>query len=241
MFLFFGSSIHYYMLHIIAALLPAVFLMRYIYKKDKYEKEPAVLLWRLIVSGLMAAFLAMILEMVVISYILPSFRITNQVFYHIAVGSCVAIIEEGSKMYFLKRRTWNDPNFNFRYDGVVYAVFVSLGFAAIENVLYVIQYGLSVAVSRGLLAVPAHTGFAVFMGAYYGTAKLREIRGDFSGKMRNLFLAFAVSAALHAYYDITAMIGEPVSVAMFIVFVIIMYVIVYRKISLESAQDVELY
>ena len=241
MLFFFDPSRQNYLIHIAAAVLPAIFLLRYIYRKDRYEKEPVWLLSRLIFAGLLSAFLAMIIEMVVLNYILPSFRITDKVIYHICVGTIVALAEEGSKMFFLKRRTWNDPNFNYRFDGVVYAVFVSLGFAAIENVLYVVQYGLSVALSRAFLAVPAHTAFAVFMGAYYGEAKRCEIRGDFSGKTMNLFLAFIVAAALHAFYDITVMINETETIAMFVVFVLVMYVVVYRKISRESARDVEMY
>ncbi len=83
----------------------------------------------------------------------------------------VAVVEEGTKFVFLKLRTWRDPNFNFRFDGIVYAVFVSLGFAAFENINYVLGYGLTVALPRAVLAIPAHMGFAVFMGLFYGRGK----------------------------------------------------------------------
>lgn len=57
----------------------------------------------------------------------------------------VAVVEEGTKFFFLHQKTWHSPYFNYRYDAIVYAVFVSLGFAAFENVKYIFNYGLSVA------------------------------------------------------------------------------------------------
>lgn len=82
---------------------------------------------------------------------------------------------------FLHARTWRNPNFNYRFDGIVYAVFVSLGFAAFENIQYVLHYGLSVALPRAIFAVPGHMSFAVFMGLFYGRAKLYEAWGDGAG------------------------------------------------------------
>ena len=241
MFLLINPSYSNILLYVGAAVLPAVFLMRYIYKQDLYEKEPAHLLWKLIAGGLLAAVLSMILEHIGLDIVLESLHITDTVIYYILTALIVALIEEGTKMLFLKLRTWNDMNFNYRYDGVVYAVFVSLGFAAIENILYVSMYGLQVAFLRAVLAIPAHMGFAVFMGAYYGRAKICEVRGDYSGKLINLVLSYVVAVALHAFYDATAMINEGPALILFIAFVLLMYVIVYNKIHKESVSDREIY
>ena len=78
----------------------------------------------------------------------------------------VAIAEESSKYFFLKKRTWNNPEFNCQYDGVVYAVFVSLGFALWENINYVLSYGFSTAIVRAITAIPGHACFGVFMGVF---------------------------------------------------------------------------
>ena len=83
----------------------------------------------------------------------------------------VAFSEEGAKYFLLKRRTWNSAAFNCQFDGVVYAVFVSLGFALWENISYVLMYGLSTALVRAVTAVPGHACFGVFMGVWYGLAK----------------------------------------------------------------------
>ncbi|MCH4266637.1 MAG: PrsW family glutamic-type intramembrane protease [Solobacterium sp.] len=241
MFLFMTPYMSTMIIYILAAVLPAVFLMRYIYNQDKYEKEPASLLWKLVLGGVFAALAAMVLEYLIIDWFLPLFSITDETSYSIAEAILVGLIEEGCKFYFLYRYTWNNPNFNFRYDGVVYAVFCSLGFAAFENVQYVFNYGLSVAVSRALLAIPAHMGFAVFMGSFYGRAKVCEARGEDSGKTGNLILGYLAAVCLHAFYDATAMVGTSLATTLFVVFVILMYIIVYCKVKSESRNDQEIY
>ena len=128
-------------------------------------------------------------------------------------------------------------SFNYRFDGVVYAVFVSLGFAAFENILYVFRYGLSVALPRALLAIPGHMGFAVFMGCFYGRAKLCESYGDEGGKTINLILGWLSATVLHGIYDSCAMIGSGASTVVFVVFVVLMYIVVLRRVDRESRTD----
>ena len=229
------------LIYALAAFFPAAYLMRYIYKHDIYEKEPMSLLVRLIFGGLLAAGASILLEQLLLDKFLPTVPITSETVYFIATAVIVALVEEGTKLFFLKRFTWRSPDFNYRYDGVVYAVFVSLGFAAIENLLYVFQYGLSVAWARGVLAVPAHMGFAVYMGAFYGRAKICDVAGDHQGMVTSLVLSYAVPVLFHALYDATAMVNTSTSTMMFVVFVAVMYVIVYKRIKSESYRDTEIY
>jgi RsiW-degrading membrane proteinase PrsW (M82 family) len=224
-----------------AAVLPALYLLYCIYQADRVEKEPAGLLISLAISGIIATFLAMMAESVgylLVSSVFWEGSILYNFFFYFFV---VALSEEGFKYLLLKKRTWNSPAFNCRFDGVVYAVFVSLGFAAIENLLYVFQYGLSVAWARGVLAVPAHMGFAVYMGAFYGRAKICDVAGDHQGMVTNLVLSYAVPVLFHALYDATAMVNTSTSTMLFVVFVAVMYVIVYKRIKSESYRDTEIY
>lgn len=146
-----------------AALLPRHILMRYIYRKDTVEKEPPMLLMSLLIYGVIAALISIILENIG-TKVLNSLMDQSTVGYTLVLAfAVVAVVEEGAKFAMLKRRTWNDMNFNYRFDGIVYAVFVSLGFAAFENIGYVLGYGLSVAPARALLAIPGHMCFGVFM------------------------------------------------------------------------------
>lgn len=224
-------------IYILAAVLPAFFLLRYIYREDTIEKEPPSLLISLLLWGAVAVLVAIVLETVGQS-ILSSFLDKSSPAYTLIFAFLVvAVVEEGAKFIFLKRRTWRDPNFNYRFDGIVYAVFISLGFAAVENISYVLGYGLSVALPRALLAIPGHMGFAVFMGFFYGRAKLCEDSGNKAGKNANLLAGYLIAVLLHGFYDSCAMIGNVLSSVLFIAFVVAMYIIVIRLIKRESATD----
>ena len=223
--------------YVLAAVLPAVFLMRYIYRKDTAEKEPPSLLLSLVFMGVLAALAAMVLERIGEGILNRTVSQYSRWYVILLAFLVVGAAEEGCKLFFLKRRSWWDPNFNYRFDGVVYAVFVSLGFAAFENVLYVFRYGLSVVLPRALLAIPGHMGFAVFMGCFYGRAKLCEGYGDEAGKQGNLFLGWLSATVLHGIYDSCAMIGSGAATVAFLVFVVLMYLVVLRRIDRESRTD----
>lgn len=228
-------------IYILAAIIPAVFLLRYVYKQDKIEKEPPWLLRSLVGYGVIAAFCSIVFEWIG-NWILDN-TLTRESPYYILVLAflVVAVVEEGCKFFFLKRRTWNDWNFSHLYDGVVYSVFVSLGFAAFENIKYVFSYGLSVVLPRALFAIPGHLGFSVFMGVFYGRAKLCENRGDKAGKIRNLVFGYLSAVFLHGFYDACAMSGTTTANIIFYIFVAVMYVVVYRMIKKASQEDRPVY
>ncbi|NCC67154.1 MAG: PrsW family intramembrane metalloprotease [Clostridia bacterium] len=227
----------YVLVYVFAALLPSFFLLRYIYKHDTVEKEPPKLLWKLFFLGVLSAIPACIMELIGGNVLDMFVEPDNPVYSIVTAFLVVAVVEEGFKFFFLKRATWNNPNFNYRFDGVVYAVFVSLGFAAIENILYVFSYGLSVALPRALLAVPAHMGFAVFMGAFYGNAQLWRAKGKRAGMYANLIMSYLLPVLLHGIYDACAMVNSTYSALAFYGFVIVMYFIVIRTIKKASAKD----
>lgn len=224
-------------IYILAAVIPAVFLMRYIYRMDTVEKEPPALLWKLVLMGIAAALVSIVLEYLG-EGILSSLVDANSPAYTIILAFLVvAVVEEGTKFFFLYVATWRDPNFNYRFDGIVYAVFVSLGFAAFENVRYVMEYGLSVAVPRALLAIPGHMGFAVFMGVFYGRARLCADCGNSAGRTANLVAGYLAAVCLHGFYDSCAMIGSTLATTLFIAFVVVMYIVVIRLVRREASTD----
>ena len=221
----------------LAALLPALFLLRYIYRQDRVEKEPARLLWQLFGLGCLSAVCALAGELAATEVLNGLVSAEHPLYLWLEAFVVIAAVEEGAKLFFLRRRTWNEPNFNYRFDGVVYAVFVSLGFAALENVLYVMGDGLSVALPRALLAVPAHMGFGVFMGYFYSRARLRKYRRNQRGVRVNRILAFLTATLLHGFYDFCAMKGTTAATLIFIAFVVAMYQIVYRMVRNEAETD----
>lgn len=223
--------------YILAAVLPAAFLLRYVYRHDTIEKEPPGLLACLLLLGVAAALCSGVLEWLGQSVLNALVDPGSPAYTIILAFLVVALVEEGMKFLLLKRRTWRDPNFNYRFDGIVYAVFVSLGFAAFENIQYVLHYGLSVALPRAVLAVPGHMSFAVFMGLFYGRAKLCEDCGDPWGTRRNLRAGYLAAVLLHGVYDSCAMIGGPLATLLFVVFVTLMYRQVYKLLKREAATD----
>ncbi len=223
-------------LYILAAVLPALLLMLYIYLQDAVEKEPLPLLLRLVGMGALAALAALLLEGLGQRLLGVLVRPGTALHTLLTAFLVIAAVEEGAKLLFLCRRTWDEPNFNYRFDGVVYAVFVSLGFAAFENLRYVFAFGLGVALPRALLAVPGHMGFAVVMGYFYGRARLRENRGR-SGRP-SLVMACLLPVVLHGVYDACCMLGTRLATLIFVVFVCALYLSVFYLIRHEAEADV---
>lgn len=182
--------------------------MAYIYKKDSVEKEPPGLLLLLAGAGAVSCLPAGWLERLGTA-LLDAFApgLLSLPYAAVEAFLIVALAEEGCKLFFLKKLTWNNREFNYRFDGVVFSVFVGLGFAAFENILYVFSYGPGVIVSRGLLAIPGHMTFAIFMGIFYAQAKLNSLYGYEQGRRRNMRLALIVPMLLHGFYDFCLMSG----------------------------------
>ena len=242
MFYFIPMTFNYVIiLYILAAVVPAIFLMRYIYKHDTVEKEPPYLLWSLIVCGVAAALCSIALEW--LGNIILDVSVSQDSRYYVLILAflVVAAVEEGTKLFFLKRRTWYDLNFSHLFDGIVYSAFVSLGFAAFENIKYVFSYGISIALPRALLAVPGHLGFSVFMGIFYGRAKLCANRGHKAGKILNLIFGYLSAVFLHGFYDTCTMIGTTAANIVFYSFVAVMYIVVYILIKKASLKDRPVY
>ena len=184
-----------------------------------------MLLMSLLIYGVIAALISIILENIG-TKVLNSLMDQSTVGYTLVLAfAVVAVVEEGAKFAMLKRRTWNDINFNYRFDGIVYAVFVSLGFAAFENI------------GRALLAIPGHMCFGVFMGTFYGRAKQCRVWGHKAEERANLWLGYIAAVLLHGFYDSCAMINTVASSLIFIAFVVIMYIVVIKKVNKESQND----
>lgn len=226
------------LLYVLAAVLPAAVLMVYVYRHDKVEREPVGLLLSLLWRGVLAALCAIVLE--IIAQLILDRIFTPGTFWHTVLTAflVVAAVEEGMKYYFLKRRTWDDPNFNYRFDAIVYAVFVSLGFAAFENIQYVFAFGLSVAIPRALLSVPGHMAFGVYMGVYYGRARFRESYGHWAAAQSDRRTAYLYPVLLHGFYDACAMLGTTKATVVFILFVAVTYWSMFRRLRREARRDV---
>ena len=205
-----------------AAILPAAVLLVYVYRHDRIEKEPRKLLLTLVLLGIVATFLAVATESlgaIALAWFLPGGE-DNPAYPIWMYFVVVALSEEGFKYLILRWRTWRSPEFNCRFDAVVYAVFVSLGFALWENIGYVMMYGVGAAIARAITAVPGHACFGVFMGAYYGLAKRSANRGETAVSRLWSFLALLVPTVIHGLYDYIAVNETESFSTTFVVFVL---------------------
>lgn len=232
------------LIYLAAAVVPAIVLMVYIYRHDKKEKEPRKLLLRCVIGGFASALAAIALETGG-TWLLEWYYDGHPVSaagYAAATAVMVGLSEEGAKFFFLRRSTWHSPEFNYRFDGIVYAVFVSLGFAALENVMYVFSYGdMGVALQRAILTIPAHMSFAVYMGIYYAQAKISEVNGNAYGAALNQWICWLAAVFLHSVYDGALMIGSDASIIFFYMFVILLDLMVIQTIRHQSRADTPIY
>ena len=222
---------------IAAAVVPAILLLRYIYRKDALEKEPPRLLISLVARGIIATFLAMIAEGAG-EWILGSFVPKGTIAYNaLLYFGVVAFSEEGFKYMMLRHRTWRSPEFNCSFDGVVYAVFVSLGFALWENIGYVAMYGFGTALVRAVTAVPGHACFGVFMGIWYGAARRYANEGDFTGERVCRRRALWLPVLIHGMYDFLATLDFDYSGFIFIAFIVVVFLAARRRVKIVSRND----
>jgi len=172
------------------AILPPILIAYYIYKKDKYEKEPKALIIKSFLFGCVAILPAVFLEKIFHSGLFPN------LFFYSFFG--IALIEEGVKYFLLKKYMYKKDAFNEPMDGIVYAVMISLGFATVENIFYVFKYqdqSLYVAIVRMFTAIPLHAVCGVILGYFIGLAKFSQDKKSLFYK--GLFLAVLI----HALYN----------------------------------------
>ncbi|ORT99851.1 hypothetical protein D081_1432 [Anaerovibrio sp. JC8] len=206
------------------AIVPGLGFLYYIYTLDKIEKEPPELLIKLFLFGAICCFPAVVAEVAaggILTAMLEEGSV-EYVFLEAFLG--VALMEEGCKLFALKRLTWTNPHFNYRFDAIVYAVCVSMGFAVLENIFYVLDGGLETAVGRAFTSIPGHGIFGIFMGIYYGQAKEYLHRMNRTVKDRSLKLALIVPTLLHGFYDFCLLTEDDVMIGVFLVFLVGLYI-----------------
>lgn len=231
----------YRWLLIAAAVIPAVFLLVKVYRADRIEREPPALIRRLVIGGIISTFFAIVGEKVfgfLLGALVPQSSGAYNVILYFGV---VAISEELSKYVLLKKRTWDSPEFNCLFDGVVYATAVSLGFALWENISYVTMYGFSTALIRAVTAVPGHACFGVFMGVFYSLAKSCDYAGEVEKSKLLRVLAVSVPVLLHGAYDYIASMETGDFSWVFIIFVLAMFSVSFLLVGRMARKDRYLY
>jgi RsiW-degrading membrane proteinase PrsW (M82 family) len=216
---------------IILAIIPSIILLTYIYKKDVVEKEPIPLLMILFLFGIISTVPAVFLE----NLFQTMFSEKNSMFmllFYSFVG--IALIEEGYKALFTYLIVYRNKNFNHIFDGIVYAVFMSLGFATLENFLYLYKYGIDLAISRGIISVPAHAFYAISFGFFLGKAKKEDLSGNIVKSKLYLALSVLVPVLLHGTFDFLLLSGSSILYKVFVLFVVFLYLLSLLQVKIHG-------
>ena len=208
------------------SLAPVFIIAFYIYSRDKYEKEPLLILLKAMLTGVL-----IVLPVVLIEKLLMMFSRGSEGMAYAGYNAFVVagLTEEGMKFLAFYFFFWKNKNFNEKFDGIVYAVYIALGFAGIENIIYVFTGGYGVGIIRAVTAVPAHALFGIVMGYYFGMAR-------FNTRLMKvyLFLAFFLPFIFHGLYDFILMSNSQVLLMLFIPVFIYFWISGFRKMSTLS-------
>jgi protease PrsW len=176
------------------ALAPGAAIILFIYLKDKHEREPLSLLVISFLYGGLSTVITLLISLPVNFLILTREDDLLHQFFNAFFK--VALVEEFSKFIFVRFILYNNKNFNEPFDGIVYAVMVSMGFATVENIIYVFQYGYATGVLRMFTAVPAHAAFGILMGYFIGKSKFTHRKEFYYG-----MVALLTATLFHGLYD----------------------------------------
>lgn len=215
------------------AILPVALIWFYIYKKDR-NKESKKLLSKLFLSG-MASSVIVLFVSEFLSKLSPIFAVDTEgldsweLAVNIFIG--VALVEECSKWLMLRSIAYDNQEFDELYDMIIYGVSVALGFALLENILYVLAYGVKTGFLRGILAVPGHACYGIFMGCCLGKAKKGEIEGNKRTARFNLFWSIFFPTVLHGIYDYCLVSNDDMLILVFFIFVIALDIGAIKKVK----------
>lgn len=210
----------------LGALAPILICIIYIFIRDKYEKEPIRLLFLGVFFGIIIAAPIVHVAGFIARFIPETGQLMEAFFMSFLVASLVENMFKYIVLFFL---VWRNDNFNERFDGIVYATFISLGFAGIENVLYVFHTdlgGIETAILRAIFSVPAHGLFGVFMGYYFSIAKFEP-----HNRSTLLAKAFLVPFLVHGMYDFILMSGFTYLMIIFVAYVTVMWIQGFKRMK----------
>ena len=173
------------------AIAPGLAISLYIYWADKFDPEPRHLLFKSFFLGALATGPAILLE----TWLIDGNETLEAIPLAVKAFVFIALVEEGCKFAATYFFAYKNPEFDEPFDGITYAVMVSMGFATVENIIYVFQHGLGVGFLRMFTAIPAHAFFGIIQGYFMGMAKFRH-----SGSWL-LWVGLLLATLLHGAYD----------------------------------------
>lgn len=217
----------------VTAVTPGIALGLFIYLFDRHDREPVRVLLKVFVMGIIS-----VIPTVFVENILSFFNVFPGLLGVVYTAFIVAgFTEEYMKRQVVLKNVYFNPVFDEKLDGIVYCVISALGFATIENVMYVVfrfADAESVGLYRAIISVPAHMLFAVTMGYYLSMAKfaMTEEESQFYFKK-----SLTVPAVLHGIFDFILMSQIDLLMVLFVPFVIYLWVNNFRKLNIYYADS----
>lgn len=206
---------------LILAVAPVVALIIFILLHDKYDKEPFGLLLKVFFFGMLASIPILIVERLLSRFNFFQGMIGVAIQAFVVIG----LTEEFFKRWVVVKGALFNKNFSEKLDGIIYCVMASLGFALVENVMYVFQYSAvdpSVWLTRAIVSVPTHMLLGIIMGYYLGLSRFGDKRGN---TLKYYKLALVVPALLHGAFDFILMAGFPNYLFLFVPLVVVLWVL----------------
>lgn len=178
------------------ALAPGLAIAFFIYTRDKYDREPLRNLAFSFLLGVVSTLPAILIQTNLQPLLDAYFSPYSISYYFFLAFVIVAMSEEGSKFMMLRLYAYRQPAFDEPFDGIIYSVMVSMGFATFENIWYVLENGFATGVMRMFLSVPAHAAFGVLMGFHAGLAKF-----DRHKPVLRLLTGVLLAVVFHGAFD----------------------------------------
>jgi len=193
-----------YLLLTVAAILPALLLVWFFHARDTFPEPPRVL-WTTFALGCLSVIPAVLLGVSLEPLLVSRHALTVAAFEAFVIA---ALCEEACKLAVLLGYSFRQTAFDEEMDGIVYGATAALGFAALENIMYVLDGGFGLALLRGALSVPGHATYGAVMGYYVGCARVdRERRWSLVAR------GLVAAIALHGLYDFPLMLVGAEAVA----------------------------
>lgn len=228
---------------IFLAVLPIFLLLVFVYTKD-HTREPIKLLSGLFVLGILSCALVLLITMV-ISYLFPFLgaNLLDEGFLGVFIYSFfrVALLEELCKWIMLYFGGYKNKEFDETFDIIVYSVFVSLGFAFLENIVFILFSGnIESLILRAIISVPGHACFGIFMGYYLSIARQYNKKKDRNKKIENIILSIIIPVSVHGLFDFCLMGKLKILLVVFWMFIVFVYILsIYRlKVAREDNKKI---
>ncbi|NLP44573.1 MAG: PrsW family intramembrane metalloprotease [Peptococcaceae bacterium] len=212
---------------LVIAIIPVIALGLAIYFTDRYDKEPLYLLFKVFIFGALSVLPILLVE---------KFLMSLNVFQGLLASAFSAFIVAGLTEEFFKREVvlrtaYRHRAFDEKLDGIIYAVFASLGFAMVENIMYVlVNFSANpyIGISRGIFSVPTHVLLGITMGYYLSLAKFSSNKNLEKMYIRKALL---VPTLLHGFFNFILLANIPILLTLFIPYVLYLWIANLKKLN----------